>query len=299
MNLHAFVLCLLASGYSLGSAGPDFYRPENAAYTIVDSAKDSVRFALTKCVTECRCGQLRATSSFVDPEGRVMGWHDFGHLEGPGWAANAVGGAYEMYRFGKFLHRPDWQRKSLRVLDHVLEHGFIDQRTGFIRGYRETTTGRFCLNYKHNSDWFCPGSMARIAYQLVLFADALPESDGRRQRMYLAAARCAAWIARHVPNTPNGWYPRRCDRAGNIYKKSPTGGEDPFWQSSGDGMFIVQLQVALSERGLADQRATVRSSLNAFVKQGGIFGSINHDTYDPQENVAYAVAFRTLLAAAR
>ena len=30
-----------------------------------------------------------------------------------------------------------------------------------------------------------------------------------------------------------------------------------------------------------------------------MFGSINHDTYDPQENVAYTVAFRTLLLASR
>jgi len=31
-----------------------------------------------------------------------------------------------------------------------------------------------------------------------------------------------------------------------------------------------------------------------FQKAGGIFGSINHDTYDPHENVAYSVALRTL-----
>ena len=38
-----------------------------------------------------------------------MGWHDFGNLEGPGWAANAVGGAYEIYTMGDFLHKPEWQ----------------------------------------------------------------------------------------------------------------------------------------------------------------------------------------------
>ena len=31
------------------------------------------------------------------------------------------------------------------------------------------------------------------------------------------------------------------------------------------------------------------------METGGIFGSINHDTYDPHENVAYSVSFRTLL----
>jgi len=36
-----------------------------------------------------------------------------------------------------------------------------------------------------------------------------------------------------------------------------------------------------------------------FTNAGGIFGSINHDTYDPHENVAYSVAFRTLLPVAR
>ena len=63
---------------------------------------------------------------------------------------------------------------------HVLEGGFIDARSGFIRGYRETTTGKFCLNYKHNSDWFCPGSMAKFAFQLLLFADDLGAILARR-----------------------------------------------------------------------------------------------------------------------
>ncbi len=31
-----------------------------------------------------------------------------------------------------------------------------------------------------------------------------------------------------------------------------------------------------------------------FIAQEGIFGSINHDTYDAHENVAYSVAYRTL-----
>ena len=104
----------------------------------------------------------------MNPEGEVMGWHDFGNLEGPGWAANAVGGAWEIYRWGRFLGRPRLAvQRALRILDHVLDGGFLDEETGFIRGYRETTTGRFVLNYKHHSDWFCPGSMAKVAFQLL------------------------------------------------------------------------------------------------------------------------------------
>ena len=85
-----------------------------------------------------------------------MGWHDFGNLEGPGWAANAVGGAWELYRFGRFLGEPDWQNSALSIVDHVLDCGFVSS-TGFIRGYRETTTGQFCLNFKHQVGLVLPG----------------------------------------------------------------------------------------------------------------------------------------------
>jgi hypothetical protein len=176
----------------------------------------------------------------------------------------------------------------------VLEDGFIDPQSGFIRAYRLTTSGEFCLNYTHNSDWFCPGSMAKVGYQLLLFSDLLPD-DARRATMRDVALRCAQWIDSHVASVPNGWYPRRTTPAGEVYRRSPTGGDDPFWQSSADSLFILQLQAALTARGLADYRSTLREKTNVFVKAGGIFGSINHDTYDPHENVAYSVAFRVLL----
>ena len=43
----------------------------------------------------------------------------------------------------------------------------------------------------------------------------------------------------------------------------------------------------------------LRQRAAVFMRAGGIFASINHDTYDPHENVAYSVAFRTLLLASR
>ena len=227
-----------------------------------------------------------------------MGWHDFGNLEGPGWAANAVGGAFEIYTLGRFLQKPDWQTNALRILDHVLDGGFFDEPTGFLRGYRETTTGRFCLNYKHNSDWFCPGSMAKVAFQLLIFADELG-SDPRACRMRGMAVRCAEWIQKNVEPVPNGWFPRRTTPDGKVYRKSPDGGEDHFWQTSADGLFILQLQAALTAKGLADYSKAIRQKAGVFIRAGGIFGSINHDTYDPHENVAYSVAFRTLLLTSR
>jgi hypothetical protein len=274
-----------------------FYVAEDPKYTITDSALDSIRFTLDKTLRRDERGDLVSISSFVDPEGKVMGWHDFGNLEGPGWAANAVGGAYEIYTLGGFLQKRDWQSKALSILDHVLHGGFIEQN-GLIRGYRETTTGKLCLNYKHNSDWFCPGSMAKVGFQLLLFADQLGD-DPRAKRLRAAAVSCAAWIRDHVEPVPNGWFPRRTTPEGKLYRKSPDGGDDTYWQSSADGLFILQLQAALTERGLADYRESLKEKTATFIRAGGIFGSINHDTYDPHENVAYSVAFRTLLSVSK
>jgi hypothetical protein len=280
------------------SAAPSFYLAADPEYSIVDSAEDSLKFTLNQTLRTDERGHLVSISSFVNPEAEVMGWHDFGNLEGPGWAANAVGGAWEIYTFGRFFQKPEWQEKALLILDHVLDCGFIDESTGFIRGYRETTTGQLCLNYKHNSDWLCPGSMAKVGYQLLRFADDL-DGDPRAERMRTIATRCAAWVSEQVEPVPNGWFPRRTTPEGKIYRQSPDGGNDSFWQTSADGLFIVQLQAALTERGLADYRAAVRNKVDVFMKANGIFGSINHDTYDPDENVAYSVAFRTLRLVAR
>jgi len=273
-----------------------FYLPENPDYTVLDSARDSVRFTTERTLTEYK-GHLACKSSFVDKDGNIMGWHDFGNLEGPGWAANAVGGAYELYAFA--LHERDeaLKDKALSLLDHVLENGFIDHDTGFITGYRETTTDTFCLNYQHKNNWFCPGSMARIAYQFLLFSDILDEQ--RKDRAREVALKTTQWLDRHVKSTSNGWYPRRCQPTGEHYPQNAYGDGDILFEKSGDGLFIVQLQTALTERGLADYKAAVREKVNVFMEAGGIFGSINHDTYDEHESVAYAVAFRTLRAAAK
>jgi hypothetical protein len=265
---------------------------------VVDSVLDSLRFTQTKTLQQDTRGHLVSISSFVNPEGELMGWHDFGHLEGPGWAANAVGGAWEIFTAGQFLGRSDWQSNGVAILDHVLDCGFLDEKTGFIRGYRETTSGRFVLNYRHNNEWFCPGSMAKVAFQLLRFADDLC-SDPRASRLRHMAARTADWIEQNVEAVPNGWFPRRTLPDGKVFRRSPDGGNDPFWQTSADGLFILQLQAALSARHLADHREALRLKAQLFTAGGGIFGSINHDTYDPHENVAYSVAFRTLLAASR
>ena len=294
--------CLLLATASLAGAETEsearFYLAANPKLTIVDSVMQSLRFTLDRTLQVDSRGHLQSRSSFVDPEAQVMGWHDFGNLEGPGWAANAIGGAWEIYCWGKFLKNQAWQSNAVGILDHVLEGGFLDEQTGFIRGYRETTTGKFCLNYKHTSDWFCPGSMAKVAFQCLLFSDELKGSP-RGRRLRNLAVRTAEWLQTQLEPVPNGWFPRRADASGKTYRKSPDGGDDPFWQTSADGLFILQLQAALTQRGVADYRNALRQKAAVFVRAGGIFGSINHDTYDPLENVACSVAFRTLLLTSR
>jgi hypothetical protein len=276
--------------------GALFSLPEDPGYTILDSARDSVRFTVERTLVEYN-GNLCCKSSFVDKDGAVMGWHDFGNLEGPGWAANAVGGACELHAFGLHEKDAELQTKALRLLDHVLKDGFIDYNTGFITGYRETTTNRFCLNYQHKSNWFCPGSMAKIAYQLLVFSDLVDEP--RKTAMRNIAVKTADWIHRNVRPTSNGWYPRRCKPDGEHYPQNAYGDSDILFEKSGDGLFIIQLNTALTQRGLADYREAIRRSVKVFVDAGGFFGSINHDTYDEHESVAYSVAFRTLRQAAK
>ena len=295
------VLLTLAGRVAVGadqSADPidnGFYLPENPAYTILDSARDSVRFAVWTLVPFN--GHLASKSSFIDSTGAVMGWHDFGHLEGPGWAANAVGGAYELHRFAEFTGDTSLSQKAVQLLDHVLEDGFINYETGFITGYRHTETNEFCLNYQHKNNWFCAGSMAKIAYQLLIFSDHVDET--RQKKMRDIAAKTAHWIYTNVAFAPNGWFPRRCFSDGRPFPQNCYGDGDILFEKSGDGLFILQLYTELTRRKLADYRQVVRAKTDLFMAAGGFFGSINHDTYDEHESVAYSVAFRTLRAVAK
>ncbi|MCS7264292.1 MAG: hypothetical protein NZ805_05610 [Armatimonadetes bacterium] len=273
-----------------------FYVPENPNYTIFDSARDSVRFAVL-CLEPCG-DHWRSKSSFVDLEGNPQNWHDFGTLEGPGWAANAVGGALELYRFGRFVGDELIMAKALGLIEHVINCGFLCD-DGFILPYRETDTGRFVLNFKHNNDWFCPGSIARIGYQMLLFADEL--SDDRTARFLIERALwCATWLAQHIQRLPNGWFPRRVTPEGEPYPYAAEAhSPDPIFDCSGDAIQMLQLWVQLAIRDLIGTYGTIADVIKTFMAEGGFFGSVNHDTYDRHENVAYALAFRTLLQASQ
>lgn len=301
---------------------------------LLASGRASAHFALT-CLEPFN-GHLRAKSSFVNPDGEIMHWHDFGDLEGPGWAANAVGGAHLLWRWARFVGDEVMQAAALALLDHVLEDGFIDAQTGFIRPYFDLAQARHCLNYVHGDDWLCPGSLAKVGVQLLEFADDLeraadrqsgkaagegssheqgaPSADAaplpafdasrlthrasRPAAMRAAASNLAAWLFAHVPLLPNGWVPRRITADGQSFPFTPHGEPDPIYDHSADGLFLLELAVGLTARGLADRRAAVDALGDAFVAAAGFWGSINHDTYDDAESVAYACAFRILRRAA-
>jgi hypothetical protein len=289
-------------------------QPPSVESILFASARASAHFALT-CLEPFN-GHLRAKSSFVKPDGEIMHWHDFGDLEGPGWAANAAGGAHLLWRWGRYVGEESIQASALALLDHVLEDGFIDAESGFIRPYYELAQERFCLNYVHRDDWLCPGSLAKIGVQLLEFADELEHAGGlmhppagagsaegesrtvhpasRTTSMRAAATRLAAWLFAHTPRLPSGWAPRRITIDGEAFPLTPHEQPDSIFDHSADGLFLLELAVALTAAGLADRRAEAQALGDAFIAAGGFWGSINHDTYDDHENVAYSCAFRIL-----
>lgn len=259
------------------------------AEQIRHSAQESVRFALS-CLKPVG-NHVRAKSSFVNPQGEVMHWHDFGDLEGPGWAANAVGGAHLLWRWGEFTADDALQEIALKLLDHVLEDGFIDPESGFISPYYELAQSRFCLNYRHQDNWLCPGSLAKIGVDLMEIAAEIPGTN-RQEKALGAAAGLGAWLLAHVPLLESGWVPRRITRDGRAYPLNPEGDADRIFAHSADGLFLFELWAALSAQGLGEYRLPAVRLAEAFIDAGGMWGSINHDTYDDHENVAYACAFR-------
>lgn len=57
-----------------------FYLPPDPKYTIVDSVKDSVSFTLNRTLNLDAQGHLVSKSSFLNPQGEIMHWHDFAVL---------------------------------------------------------------------------------------------------------------------------------------------------------------------------------------------------------------------------
>ena len=240
---------------------------------------------------------LRSISSFVTPEMNIMHWHEFGDLEGPGWAANAVGGAHLLYKWGRYCADEYLMNGAISLLQHVLEHGFVHPDEEFIWPYFDLGTQEFCWNYTHGMDWLCPGSLAKIGVQLLDFAADL-QDEVLSHKLIHAAEGLSTWLYKTVPILENGWLPRRITPIGELYQLTPDGSPDPIFDHSGDGLFILQLWSMLASRGDSLYRIPAKNLGQSFIEAGGYYGSINHDTYDDHESVAYACAFRIFRQAA-
>ncbi len=267
---------------------------EPIADTLAHSAEESVRFAL-HCLVPCD-GHLRASSTFVDPAGEPQMWHDFGPLEGPGWAGNSLGGASVLLRYGKVSGREDCVHAGNALIAHTLAH-FIDAHRRLQWLYRDVRNGAFYLNFKHNRDWLCPGSVARVVLQMLECADRTDNAEIKKTLTECASA-TAHWLTAITPVLGNGWFPRRITPQGSPYPHAAEGGNDPIFEISGDGTHLLWMWTELTRRGLGDHRSRLRQGIAAFMRAGGFYGSVNHDTYDRQENVAYAIAYRAFVRAA-
>ncbi len=275
-----------------------FYRAANSNYSIIDSVADSLRFTTHRCLS-VYLGNLCANSTFVDPDGIPATWHEFGELEGIGWAANAIGGAYEIIKYARIFGDQRLNAIGISVLHHALEGGFF-QDDGFVRPYRDIASDKRFINYMHNpkfENWFCPGSTGYIALQLLWASDEVAEP--LRSRLIETALLTSDWLWKNVKPCSNGWYPRRCTPDGSHanYKAWGDYPDDQF-DHSGDGTYLLWLWVELSKRGLRDYSKEIRRAADVYRDMGGAFGSINHDTYDDCENVALSVGYRCLSRAA-
>ncbi|MBI1390554.1 MAG: hypothetical protein GC154_19150 [bacterium] len=276
---------------------PEFYRPADPHHTIVDSLRDSLRFTTRHCLTTYR-GNLCATSTFVDPNAQPAHWHEFGDIEGVGWAANAVGGALLILKYAKFFNDARMSAIGRSILFHALEGGFF-HNDGRVTPYREISTDKRYLNYMTDARsefWFCPGSIAHICLQLIWASDEV--ENPLRDRLRETAMQTADYLWKHHATTSNGWYPRRCKPDGSPTHLNCYGDPDRQYENSGDGVYLLWLWAELTRRGWRDREKEVRRACAVFRDIGGAFGSINHDTYDDHENAAYSVAFRCLRRAA-
>jgi hypothetical protein len=281
-----------------------FYLPEDAEYTIVDSALDSVRFLRRISRSDddgllfCPSVDAVASGEVVRYRGRLM--------EGTGYCADTVFGSRMLIRAGRALQRPELESMGFSYLDHVLAQGFFDDPVVPVLLYRDIESHEYLHNLEARPEYVELGHLCRVAYQLLEIS-ALDQDAVRVQRCRDVARRTALWLMASE-RCANGWYPRRATPSGAIYPFAPDAfgpvdlssveAPDPIHDRSGAGVLALQLLVAVTVGGLVDATEEVRRDTDAFVRAGGHFGSTNTDTEDLRENVSFALAFQALLSVA-
>jgi hypothetical protein len=285
------------------SAPYAFYLPENPDYTVVASALDTVRFLFTVSERD-EYGALLCRSIDATPDAQLARYR--GRLmEGVGYCADSIFGAHLLVRLGRVARRPEFEAAGLSYLDHVLRAGFFDDPQIPIKLYRDTESGTLLDNLEGHAGYLELGHIARVATHLLRLSR-LDLDHARAERCREVARRTAAWVM-GAERCENGWYPRRVSPDGGVFPFAanafgPTdidelGRADPIADRSGAGTFALELLTEVAADGIVDARGTVERDAAVFVREGGLFGSTNTDTEDTQENVSYAIAFQTLIAA--
>jgi hypothetical protein len=280
-----------------------FYLPEDPAYTIVQSALDTVRFLLHVSDRDeaderfCRSIDAISDGQLIRYRGRFM--------EGVGYCADSIFGAHLLVRLGRITERPEFEAAGFSYLDHALAAGFFDDPALPVKLYRDTETGKLLDNLEDHDGYLEPGHIARVGTHLLRLAE-LDTDVARGARCREIAARTAALLM-GIDRCDNGWYPRRCTPDGRVmpFAANAFGPTDlaeltridPIHDRSGAGVLALQLLAGVTRAGVHDASAVLREDVDAFVRAGGCFGSTNTDTEDLHENVSYALAFQALLEA--
>lgn len=278
-----------------------FYLPEDAGYTVVDSALDAVRFLLAVSERDT-AGKLLCRSIDATPDGNLARYRGR-FMEGVGYCADSVFAAHMLVRLGRVLERGEFEEIGFSYLSHALDAGFFGDPAKPLRLYRDTETGELLDNLEGHDGYLELGHIARVATHLLHIA-ALDTDADRAERCRGIASRTAEWLLT-TQRCDNGWYPRRCTPDGEVFPYAANAfgpkdidilsRRDPISDRSGAGTFALELLSAVSHAGLVDAADVVRRDAGTFVQAGGFFGSTNTDTEDMEENVSYAIAFQTLL----
>lgn len=280
-----------------------FYIPEDANYTVVESALDAVRFLFTVSDRDGD-GRLFCRSIDATPDGKLAPYRGR-FMDGVGYCADSIVGAHMLIRLGRAVERPEFEEAGWSYLDHALDTGFFDDPDLPVKLYRDTDTGAFLDNLEAHDGYVELGHVARVATHLLRIA-ALDTDGDRAERCRTVVQRTATWV-RSSERCENGWFPRRCTPGGEVFPFAanafgPTDIDvllrsDPIADRSGTGTLALALLVVASQEGLIDARDDIRAAVDAFIRDGGHFGSTNTDTEDLEENVSYALAFQTVIAA--
>jgi hypothetical protein len=281
-----------------------FYLAEDPKNTILDSAIASVRFAAKVC-DDPGDGTLRCQSMDAIPDGTLVPFRER-MIDGVGYCTDTVFAANQIIRFGRLLDSPRMVRFGERLAGHVFNAGFFDDPKLPVRMYLILGINQFLDNLEGHDTYIEPGPMARVGYQLLMLSDVVDSDLAARARE--AGGRIATWTTT-LERCENGWFPRRSTPDGRVFGSAADAfgpvslgaslPADPIYDRSGSGVLILQLLVEAQARGVADFSGAIKEMVDAFIKAGGHFGSLNSDTEDLEENVTYAMAFQALHAAGK